>query len=156
MTSLEISKKQVETIPRVPLIAMFLLVFVILIAVATFRFSGMPVVSSPPQAKVVAEASLIIKGEQSGAVSVMGEDGNIIVNLNGDQGGFISGVARVIERERKKINVSVNLPVKIIWRDNNRISIFDPVTNWQADLMGFGADNARAFAELLAKATKGE
>ena len=85
MTSLEISKKQVETIPRVPLIAMFLLVFVILIAVATFRFSGMPVVSSPPQAKVVAEASLIIKGEQSGAVSVMGEDGNIIVNLDGDQ-----------------------------------------------------------------------
>ena len=155
-TCLEISKKQVETIPRVPLIAMFLLVFVILIAVATFRFSGMPVVSSPPQAKVVAEASLIIKGEQSGAVSVMGEDGNIIVNLDGDQGGFISGVARVIERERKKINVSVNLPVKIIWRDNNRISIFDPVTNWQADLMGFGADNARAFAELLAKATKGE
>ena len=51
---------------------------------------------------------------------------------------------------------AANLPVKIIWRDNNRISIFDPVTNWQADLMGFGADNARAFAELLAKATKGE
>ncbi|NDH73952.1 MAG: pullulanase, partial [Rhodobacteraceae bacterium] len=25
----------------------------------------------------------------------------------------------------------------------------------QADLMGFGADNARAFATLLAKATKG-
>ncbi|NDH20316.1 MAG: pullulanase, partial [Rhodobacteraceae bacterium] len=33
--------------------------------------------------------------------------------------------------------------------------VFDPQTEWQADLMGFGADNARAFATLLAKATKG-
>ena len=28
-------------------------------------------------------------------------------------------------------------------------SIHDPTTDWRADLMGFGADNARAFAKLL-------
>ena len=31
----------------------------------------------------------------------------------------------------------------------HRLSIHDPTTDWRADLMGFGADNARAFAKLL-------
>jgi hypothetical protein len=31
------------------------------------------------------------------------------------------------------------------------MAITDPSTGWSADLMGFGADNASAFARLLAK-----
>jgi hypothetical protein len=34
--------------------------------------------------------------------------------------------------------------------ENGRLSIHDPSTGWRADLMGFGADNAAAFAKLLA------
>jgi hypothetical protein len=29
------------------------------------------------------------------------------------------------------------------------VSLHDPSTDWSADLMGFGADNTRAFATLL-------
>src|SRR6056300_1692045 len=54
-----------------------------------------------------------------------------------------------------QIGAPIDAPVIIRWRENNRLSVFDPQTEWQADLMGFGADNARAFATLLAKATKG-
>ena len=58
--------------------------------------------------------------------------------------------------ERKKQGVELNAPIEVIWRENGRISVYDPSTAWQADLMGFGADNSRAFAMLLAKAKKGE
>jgi hypothetical protein len=33
--------------------------------------------------------------------------------------------------------------------ENGRLGIADPATGWSADLMGFGLDNARAFARLL-------
>jgi len=52
--------------------------------------------------------------------------------------------------------VELDAPIEVIWRENGRISVYDPSTAWQADLMGFGADNSRAFAMLLAKAKKGE
>jgi len=41
--------------------------------------------------------------------------------------------------------------VALVAYDTGRISIHDPSTGWSADLMGFGADNARAFARLLAQ-----
>ena len=74
----------------------------------------------------------------------------------GEEGGFVSGVARADDQERRKQGVELNTPVEVIWRENGRISVYDPSTAWQADLMGFGADNSRAFAMLLAKAKKGE
>jgi putative photosynthetic complex assembly protein len=109
----------------------------------------------PPNAEIVAEAPISIKTDQTGAVKVFDDNGQMLVDWDGEKGGFVSGVARVIERERTKIGAPQDAPVIIRWRENNRLSVFDPQTEWQADLMGFGADNARAFAKLLAKATKG-
>jgi putative photosynthetic complex assembly protein len=109
----------------------------------------------PPNADIVAEAQISIVTDQTGAVQVFNVNGEILADWDGDKGGFVSGVARVIERERNKVGAIHDAPVIIRWRDNNRLSVFDPQTEWQADLMGFGADNARAFATLLAKATKG-
>jgi len=116
--------------------AMFAMVVLVLIAVTAFQFSGMQKSAIPPNAEIVAEAQISISTDQTGAVQVFNAHGEILADWDGDKGGFVSGVARVIERERMKIGAPIDAPVIIRWRENNR-------------------DNARAFATLLARATKG-
>jgi len=148
-------KKEEDTVLTNALRAMFAMVVLVLIAVTAFQFFGMQKSAIPPNAEIIAEAQISISTDQTGAVQVFNSHGEILADWGGDKGGFVSGVARVIERERMKIGAPIDAPVVIRWRENNRLSVFDPQTEWQADLMGFGADNARAFATLLAKATKG-
>ena len=148
-------KKEEDPVLTNALRAMFAMVVFVLIAVTAFQFSGMQKSAIPPNAEIIAEAQISISTDQTGAVQVFNSHGEILADWGGDKGGFVSGVARVIERERMKIGAPIDAPVIIRWRENNRLSVFDPQTEWQADLMGFGADNARAFATLLAKATKG-
>ena len=148
-------KKEEDTVLTNALRAMFAMVVLVLIAVTAFQFSGMRKSAIPPNAEIIAEAQISISTDQTGAVQVFNSHGEILADWGGDKGGFVSGVARVIERERMKIGEPIDAPVVIRWRENNRLSVFDPQTEWQADLMGFGADNARAFATLLARATKG-
>ena len=147
--------RQPEKIPKAMLRLMFALVVFVLLAVSVARVSGLSLVGTPPQSEVVAKASLYLFSERSGAVRVLNSQGVLLANLSGE-GGFVAGVARAVEYERKKQGLELNAPIEVIWRENGRISVYDPSTAWQADLMGFGADNSRAFAMLLAKAKKGE
>jgi putative photosynthetic complex assembly protein len=144
MTHVHVSKKPNETIPAVALWSMFAMVILVLCAVTIAKVIGMPATATPPAA------------DQSGVVRVYHEDGTLLADMSGDEGGFIAGVGRVIDRNRTQAGAPLDAPVHIIWRDNNRLSIFDPQTEWQADLMGFGAVNSRAFAMLVAKAMKGK
>ena len=148
-------KKEEDPVLTNALRAMFAMVVLVLIAVTAFQFSGMQKSAIPPNAEIIAEAQISISTDQTGAVQVFNAHSEMLADWDGDKGGFVSGVARVIERERMQIGAPIDAPVIIRWRVNNRLSVFDPQTEWQADLMGFGADNARAFATLLAKATKG-
>jgi len=85
----------------------------------------------------------------SGAASVYDADHALIAEYTPEEGGFLSGMWRVLQRERTKARVDLDGPVIIRARENNRFEIFDPSTGWGADLMGFGADNSAAFAKLL-------
>jgi len=148
---------QDRMLPKVLIRALIALVFASL-AIATFAsFTDRPLMSTPPVSPVVAETSVVLISDGvSGAVSVTNIDGEAIVDLTAQEGGFIAGVHRVIIRERSKHRVALDGPVTISAFENGRIGITDPTTGWTADLMGFGAGNAAAFAKLLASAqTKG-
>ena len=73
----------------------------------------------------------------------------MIAELTPEQGGFISGVYRVLVRERTKHGVALDAPVRLVRTQGNRVAIYDDTTGWSADLMGFGLTNTRAFARLL-------
>ncbi|MEX0280172.1 MAG: photosynthetic complex assembly protein PuhC [Arenibacterium sp.] len=139
-----------ELVPRVMARAMFGLVLAVLALVTWATLTDRPLESTPPPGEIVAQRQILLNGNMSGAATVRDLDGTILADLSPEQGGFISGVWRVIERERTKHGVSIEGPLTLIRRDNGRISILDPSTGWSADLMGFGVDNARAFARLLA------
>ena len=156
MNNIAMQNRMSEKIPKAMLRLMFALVVFILISVSVARVSGLSLVGTSPQSEVVAKASLYLFSEKSGYVRVLSSGGVLLANLSGEEGGFVSGVARAVDQERRKQGVELNAPIEVIWRENGRISVYDSSTAWQADLMGFGADNSRAFAMLLAKAKKGE
>jgi putative photosynthetic complex assembly protein len=130
--------------------AMFALVALILAMVSYAVWSGRPLESTPPVSPVKREAMFFLSSDISGAATVLNASGTLIADLGPEQGGFISGVHRVILFERRKAGLAEDGPVLIQAYENGRMAIIDPTTGWSADLMGFGADNAAAFAKLLA------
>jgi putative photosynthetic complex assembly protein len=140
-----------RVIPLMMVRAMFGLVICVLAIVTVAVLSGRPVTSTPPESPVTHMRVLYLDGDMSGAASVRAEDGTMIADLSPEEGGFVSGVWRVLQRERTKHRVALDGPVELMRHENGRFTISDPSTGWRADLMGFGRDNARAFAKLLAE-----
>lgn len=138
-----------ELVPRIFVRAMFGMVMICLAMVSAYRWMDGPVQYTAPESPVVIERTLFLEGAMSGAASVYDADRTLIAEYTPEEGGFLSGMWRVLQRERTKARVDLDGPVIIRARENNRFEIFDPSTGWGADLMGFGADNSAAFAKLL-------
>jgi putative photosynthetic complex assembly protein len=145
-----------ELVPRAMLRAVAALALSVLVLVSYARISDRPLIATPPKNDVVATRDVLLSGDTSGAATVRAADGTVIADLTPQQGGFVSGVWRVILRERVKHRVSLDGPVRLIGHESGRVSIEDPSTGWSADLMGFGADNARAFERLLVQPEGGQ
>ena len=141
-----------KMLPRV-LIRGVLALIAATMAIAVYaRVVDMPLAATPPISAPVAETQFLLTSDGgSGAVQVRDLDGTLLADLKPEEGGFIAGVHRVIIRERTKHRAALNGPVTLTAFENGRMAITDPTTGGRADLMGFGADNASAFAQLLAQ-----
>ncbi|MEQ5871671.1 pullulanase [Sagittula sp. NFXS13] len=140
-----------DLVPRMMVRAMLALVLTVLTVVTIARVTGQPLIATLPEGKIIIQREIVLSGDMSGAARVHAPDGTLIAVLSPEEGGFISGVYRVLLHERKKTGVAPDAPVLLLQKDTGRLEIHDPSTGWRADLMGFGADNAKAFARLLAQ-----
>ncbi|EAQ27295.1 MULTISPECIES: photosynthetic complex assembly protein PuhC [unclassified Roseovarius] len=140
-----------DLVPRMMIRAMLGLVLAVLALVTYARLTDAPLVATPPDSEIVLERHVFLSGDMSGAATVLDANGTLIANLSPEEGGFIAGVARVLDRERAKHGVDLTGPVTIIARKDGRLSIHDPSTGWGADLMGFGQTNSMAFTKLLTR-----
>ncbi|GAA4227028.1 putative photosynthetic complex assembly protein [Sagittula marina] len=140
-----------DLVPRMMVRAMLALVLTVLTVVTIARVTGQPLIATLPEGKIIIQREIVLSGDMSGAAQVHAPDGTLIADLSPEEGGFISGVYRVLLHERKKTGVAPDAPVLLLQKDTGRLEIHDHSTGWRADLMGFGADNAKAFARLLAQ-----
>ena len=138
-----------DLVPRALVRALFILVMTCLALVTWATFTDRPLESTPPAGPILAERMIFLDGDMSGSARVLDETGTVIADLGPEEGGFVSGVKRVLDRERAKHNVPLDGPVALQLREGNRLSLTDPSTGWSAELMGFGITNTRAFARLL-------
>lgn len=142
---------QDELVPRILVRAVMALILAILALVTIATLSGRPLESTPANGKILSERAIFLSSDGSGAARVLDANGSLLADFAADKGGFVAGVDRVVTRERSKSGANTAAPVLLRLREGNRLSIYDPETNWSAELMGFGADNLRTFARLLEK-----
>jgi putative photosynthetic complex assembly protein len=139
-----------EMIPRTLLRAMFALVMASLAIVTYARLTDRPLEALPPAGVAIAkERTILLYGDMSGAARVLDLDGSVIADLSPQEGGFIAGIWRVLQRERAKNRAALDAPVRLVLWEDGRLSILDDTTGWRAELTGFGATNLDAFAKLL-------
>ncbi|MCC1492403.1 photosynthetic complex assembly protein PuhC [Cognatishimia sp. F0-27] len=138
-----------ELIPRMLARGLFGMIVLCLVLVSAHVWTGQPAGSVPPVSEIKAERLLFLDGDMAGAAMVRDADGAVIADLGPEEGGFISGVWRVLQRERTKAGAPLDGPILLTAFENGRMAVTDPSTGWNADLMGFGQDNAAAFAKLL-------
>lgn len=142
---------EANRVPRLMVRAVMVLILSTLVLVSWSVMTRRPLESQPPVSPLAAQRMFTLDSDMSGAVRVFDPAGALLVDLPPEKGGFIAGVHRVILHERGKARLPENGPVLLQAYENGRMAIIDPATGWRADLMGFGADNARAFARLLAQ-----
>lgn len=139
-----------EKVPRVLLRAILILCLTVLAFVSVARVTGMEPAAMPPKdVPVTAERTLIIFGDQGGKARVLDQYGTQIADLTPEQGGFISGVWRSMARTRTQQGIDPNAPVRLVKFADGRLGLRDDLTGWRVELIGFGRDNAAAFAKLL-------
>lgn len=117
--------------------------------VAVFRISDFDPYSISKQVNVKVEKEIILKIGENGETLILDQVGNVLLSYSKEEENFVSTVTKVLERDRKKIGVSKNSSVLLRLSNSDRISIFDPQTERQIDLAGFGEGNIQVFYDLL-------
>ena len=124
-----------------------LILFVVFIA--AFRISDISPYSISKQLNIKAEKEILLKIGEDGETLIIDDNGNVLVSYSKEQENFVSTVTKVLERDRKKVGIFGNSNVFLRLSDNDRLSIFDPQTEREIDLAGFGDGNIQVFFNLL-------
>ena len=98
-------------------------------------------------------SSKLIYIEQSDDLStrILQENGAILVEYPKGKETFVSTILTVINRDRIKKNIDKSGPLILQQKDNGRLSIFDPSSEKEVDLMAFGDDNISVFRDILGR-----
>lgn len=141
-----------EMVPTILVRAMFILCVCVLIIVSYARLTDRPLEAMPPseaEAPAVQERMIRIFGQMDGSARVLDIDGTVIADLGPEEGGFVAGIYRVLERERGAVGLHASEPIRLVRFSDGRIGLRDHLTDFRAELFGFGADNEAVFARLL-------
>ena len=100
---------------------------------------------------MISSKLIYLQRDQDSSTKILDESKIVLVEYPKGRETFVSSLVTVIERDRLKRNMDKSGPLILQQTDNKRISIFDPITAIEIDLMGFGAENVRIFSEILIK-----
>ena len=131
-----------------PLIIICVLVLLITF-VAVFRITDFRPYAISEQINVKVEREIALEIGEEGETLILDEAGNILLSYSKEQENFVSTVTKVLERDRKKNGISKNSNVVLRLSQDNRLSIFDPQTEREIDLAGFGQSNIQVFYDIL-------
>ncbi len=136
-----------DMIPRPLLLAMLGLVLATLALTSFSVLTGREKVGQPQDASIVQERRIILQGGGAQAVTVLDENGDLLMDL--PHGGFITVIQNGLERARTVARADQSKPVRIVEYANGRLTVIDDTTGWSVELGGFGSDNRAAFARLM-------
>ena len=138
-----------QMIPAILLKAMLALVLASLAVVTFSVVTGRDHTGVPKPAAIVAERTVILQGGGAQSVTVLDENGQVLMDL--PHGGFITVIQNANERARLVKGVDKLLPLRIVEYANGRLTAHDDYTGWSAELGAFGSDNRAAFERLMSQ-----
>lgn len=138
-----------DMIPKPLLLGMLALVLASVAVVAFSVLTGREHVGHPVDAAIIAERSVILQGGGAQAVTVLAEDGTVLMDL--PHGGFITVIQNGMERARLTAGVDKLKPLRIVQYANGRLAAVDDFTGWSVELGAFGSDNRASFERLMSQ-----
>jgi putative photosynthetic complex assembly protein len=144
------------TVPRGALIgAAVMLAFVLaLTAAVSFGFIAR---SADPQAERAAQniaaaqvRELRFADRADGAVVVSdAQSGEVVQVIAFGEGGFLRATMRRLIKSRTAKGIGPQPPFKLTLWENGALSLSDPSTGREAEIIGFGPDHKKIFAQML-------
>jgi len=123
--------------------------FASIIFVIGFQVFNFEPINVSPNSTIISSKLIYIEQSDDLETRILNENGAILVEYPKDKETFVSTILRVINRDRIKRNIDKSGPLILQKKDNGRISIFDPSSEKEVDLMGFGEDNILVFRDIL-------
>ncbi|GGB33748.1 hypothetical protein GCM10011316_02310 [Roseibium aquae] len=142
-------RKKPVRFPVLPLYAAFALIGIAVTATVFGTVTGIGTVKDS-FGQPVAIRDIILTGGVAETVRVYdARTGNILVEIPAEEGGFVRGSLRALDRIRIQTDVLDNAPYRLIRWENGAVSLSDTASGERIYLNAFGPDNAAAFAKLL-------
>ena len=138
-----------EMVPKFLVWGMFTMMFAAVALVSYARISGREVTSVVPHSDIIKEIFVTLEGSRNEGVAVLDINGKQIAHSTQDKAGFIDVIWMSVMRERTVQDVTSEMPVRIVQRENGRVAVIDDTTGWKIELIGYGRDNVAAFARLI-------
>ncbi len=136
--------------PRGVLIAMAALVGFTILAVAVARLTGFDPSQGDLAAEVASRDLRFVEVEQGDLAVYDASTGVLLETLSAGDDGFIRGLLRTLERERRKHAVALDAPYRVTYRADGHFTLEDQSTDFLINLRAFGATNEHALGRFLA------
>ena len=120
-----------------------------IIFVIGFQVLNFEPINVSQNSKIISSKLIYIEQSDDLATKILNENGSTLVEYTEGEQSFVSTVLTVINRDRLKRNLATSGPVILQQKENGRLSIFDPSSEKELDLMGFGQDNILVFRDIL-------
>ena len=143
-----ILKKKLTFNSSLPLFIVSSLILLI-VFVFIFRTSGIQPYSISDGLNIKAKRAITLKIGEAGETLILDKAGNVLLSYSKEQENFVSTVTKVLERDRKTNGILKNSNVVLRLSQDNRLSIYDPQTEREIDLAGFGESNIQVFYDIL-------
>ena len=120
-----------------------------IIFVIGFQVLNFEPINVSQNSKIISSKPIYIEQSDDLTTKILNENGSTLVEYPEGEQSFVSTVLTVINRDRLKRNLDTSGPVILQQKENGRLSIFDPSSEKELDLMGFGEDNILVFRDIL-------
>jgi putative photosynthetic complex assembly protein len=135
--------------PRGILIAIASLVGFTILIVGIARLTGYDPSQAPLSPEAAARDLTFVEVGRGDLAIYDAATGDLLETVPPGQDGFIRGVLRTLERERRMHGVALDGPYRVSRRENGRYMLEDQATGFRIDLRAFGPTNEAAVGRFL-------
>lgn len=127
-----------KPVPRWTLITAGVVIAITITVAATARYGGYDP-GAERRSPVVASEDVALVVQPDGSISVLkGSLPGPISLVPPDQSGFLRGILTSLERERRRRDLPLGAPYRLVRHENGRLALTDPGTGMDIDVGSFG------------------